>query len=346
MQRTVKDIVSLNLKHNISYFAFLIPTIYSYKSTQFWWLVLKLVILVLLGYFIYYTLTHNSEITWNEFYITLRSSDVFNILTISILLVFTMVNWGLEIFKWKVLAGKIQATSYKEAVKQSLASHAFALMTPNRIGEYGAKAIYYKKEMRKKVMLLNFVGNFYQLLATIFFGVISFALLSEWIIEFGPLANFSAPVLIYLTAIFAIVLMIRWLLKVPFVKRQKEQLTDGKSLLSTFKTRKVLMISLARYVVFASQFFFLITIFEELHPLMYAYVIASIGAMYLLSSIVPMLALFDFVVKGSAAIYIFSFFHFDPETILTITTLMWLLNFVLPAIIGSYFVLTFKPVET
>ena len=40
---------------------------FSYKSKQFWWLVLKLLILGLLGYFIYNTLTNNTKITWEEF---------------------------------------------------------------------------------------------------------------------------------------------------------------------------------------------------------------------------------------------------------------------------------------
>ena len=56
-----------------------------------------------------------------------------------------------------------------------------------------------------------------------------------------------------------------------------------------------------------------------------------------------MLSLFDVVLKGSVAIWVFTFFNIEPLTILSITTIMWLLNFVLPAIIGSYFVLTFKP---
>ena len=56
-----------------------------------------------------------------------------------------------------------------------------------------------------------------------------------------------------------------------------------------------------------------------------------------------MLSLFDVVLKGTVAVWVFSYFNIEPLTILSITTLMWIFNFVLPAIIGSYFVLTFKP---
>jgi len=318
---------------------------YSYKSKQFLWLVFKLIILVLLGYFIYYTLTHNSEITWSNFYIIIKYSGIIEPTTIFVLLSLTIINWALEIFKWYTLSNKIKPISFKEATKQSLASHAFSLITPNRIGEYGAKALYYQKSFRKKAMLLNFVGNFYQLLATIIFGVISLSFLMDWLIEMGPLANLSAPILISAIVFCGIILIVLLVSKIPWAKKTKEKLNQGKSLLSEFKTRKVFIISMVRYLVFAGQFFFLITILEESHPFLYSYVIALIGAMYLLSSIVPMLALFDFVVKGSVAIYVFSIFGFPPDTVLTITTLMWLLNFVLPALVGSYFVLKFKPIE-
>ena len=71
--------------------------------------------------------------------------------------------------------------------------------------------------------------------------------------------------------------------------------------------------------------------------------LSAITSVYLIASVVPMLSMFDFVLKGTVAIWIFSFYNVQPIIILSITSIMWLLNFVLPAIIGSYFVLTFKP---
>ena len=78
----------------------------------------------------------------------------------------------------------------------------------------------------------------------------------------------------------------------------------------------------------------------------YLKALSLIASVYLISSIIPMLAMFDFVVKGSVAVFIFSFWGCPPLIILSVTTLMWLLNFVFPAVIGSYYVLKFKPVES
>ena len=55
-----------------------------------------------------------------------------------------------------------------------------------------------------------------------------------------------------------------------------------------------------------------------------------------------MVFIFDLIVKGSVAVYLFSFAGVDELSILCITTVMWILNFVIPSIFGSYFVLNFN----
>jgi len=64
--------------------------------------------------------------------------------------------------------------------------------------------------------------------------------------------------------------------------------------------------------------------------------------MYLLVSIIPSIFIFDVIIKGSVAVYLFSFVGANELTILVIVTIMWLLNFVMPSIFGSYHVLNFS----
>jgi hypothetical protein len=51
----------------------------------------------------------------------------------------------------------------------------------------------------------------------------------------------------------------------------------------------------------------------------------------------------DFAVKGSVAVYFFGILGVNEWIVIFISTLMWFLNVVLPVVIGSYFVLNFKP---
>ncbi len=299
------------------------------------WLVFKLVILVLLSYFIYHTLANNSELSITEFQKTLSNSKVTNPFIALILIAFTGLNWTLEIAKWKILASKIKPISFNEAVTQSLASHSFALITPNRIGEYGAKALFYKKANRKSVVLQNFVGNFYQLFVTMIIGYAGIYYLSDFTSNIY-LEN-TYHLVILGTFVFCLLILFRhklsffntWL-RENFIKVNIKE--DG----------WVLLLSLVRYLIFSHQFYFLVTVFDV--EVSYIICMSSIAAMYFIASVIPMLSIFDFVVKGSVAVFVFSFLSMSPLIVLTITTLMWLFNFVLPAIIGSYFVLKFKPV--
>jgi len=63
--------------------------------------------------------------------------------------------------------------------------------------------------------------------------------------------------------------------------------------------------------------------------------------MYLIASIIPTIFIFDVVIKGSVALYLFSLADVNEVVVLAAITLMWLLNFVIPSLFGSYYVLTF-----
>ena len=112
-------------------------------------------------------------------------------------------------------------------------------------------------------------------------------------------------------------------------------------LLSVKNNKIVILISLLRYLVFSHQFYFLIYCFKL--NISYFEAMTAISSVYLIASCIPILSLFDVSLKGSVAIIVFSIFEIDSIQILSITTLMWLLNFVFPAIIGSYFVFQINP---
>ena len=147
----------------------------SYKTKQFFSLIIKLSIVIGCGYFIYLKLIENKQLKFTVFYQNLIENNVFTLKNGIILLVFTFFNWFFEISKWHSLISSISNCSFKKATIQSLASLTTSLITPNRIGEYGAKALYFEKNKRTKILGLNLVGNFYQMLMTLIFGVIGFS---------------------------------------------------------------------------------------------------------------------------------------------------------------------------
>jgi len=110
----------------------------------------KLSIVLGAFYFIYQKTVHNNVISLSDFILQLENTLFTNKKSMLYLLLFSIINWFFEIIKWKTLVFSIKNISFQEALKQSLGSLTASLFTPNRIGEYGAKAFYFYKTKRKK----------------------------------------------------------------------------------------------------------------------------------------------------------------------------------------------------
>lgn len=303
----------------------------AYKSKQFFFGLIKLIVVISAFLVIYNKLFHGDALSWNDFKMTLIESAIFNSYSILILLVLSFLNWLFEILKWQRLIAVIKPISFFESFKQCTSSLAASLITPNRIGEYGAKALFYKSKQRKTILGLNFLGNTSQLASTLLFGVFG---LTYIIKNHGYSLNLTNSQIIGICVLLVFITLI----SIWIFKRKKQHLKLGvfnKQML--FET---LFLSVLRYIIFSYQFYLLLHFFNL--EITYWTALAFISSMYLIASVIPAISLFDVVIKSSVAISVFSLLGFQALPILSITLVMWLLNFALPAIIGSYFVLTFK----
>ena len=310
-----------------------------YKTKQFFFVLIKLSIVIGAFYFIYNKLTENPELNFTEFKQFLSENDAFSTKNIAFLLVLSVFNWFFEILKWQKLVSFIRKLSYYDAFKQSLSALTASLLTPNRIGDYGAKALYFKPEQRKRVVLLNFLGNMMQMSTTLILGIIGFYLFeSKYEVEINY--HKLAKLLIVFLMIIAIGI---------FGIRQNRFKIKGFSIdkITSFIKRvpatihmSCLGISFIRYAIFSYQFYFLLLIFGI--NVSYFNAMIVITSMYLFASLIPSIFIFDVIIKGSVAIFLFSIVDVNELTILSIVTLMWILNFVIPSIIGSFYVLSFK----
>jgi len=93
-------------------------------------------------------------------------------------------------------------------------------------------------------------------------------------------------------------------------------------------------------LIFTFQFYYLLVLFGI--DMSYLEAMSAIACMYILSSIIPSIFIFDVIIKGGVAVYLFGLIGVSESIVLSIVTFMWILNFVLPSVIGSYHVLKFK----
>lgn len=310
-----------------------------YKTKQFFFALMKLSIVIGAFYFIYSKLSKNENLQFNDFITFLQKNDTFTPKTIVLLLILSVFNWFFEILKWQYLVKTIKQISFRNALEQSLGGATASLITPNRIGDYGAKAVYYAKPFRTKIMLLNLLGNMAQMTITTVFGVIGllvFVNRYQIDLDYDRLLKFG--LILLLISLFAVIGIKQNRFRIKgfsfeFILNFVKKLVLKKHLIN-------LSLSLIRYFIFSFQFYYLLIIFGV--DIEYTKAMVVITSMYFLASILPSISIFDVVIKGSVAVFLFGYVDVNELTILTSVTIMWLLNFVIPSVFGSYFVLNFK----
>ena len=309
----------------------------SHKAKQFFLVTIKLLIVSGAIYYIYWHFNGDKKIDFNQI------SDYLTFKNLLILTIFSCFNWILEIFKWRHLVSSFKEISFLEAMEQSLGSLTASIFTPNRIGEYGAKALYFPKENTKQIVLLNFIGNSSQMFVTTIFGVLGILLCSfditESMLWFSFKINFKTLFLVILVTI-------------SFIYYFKNYEFYGFSIKKLFLKilnfnyefhRNNLWFSMMRYLVFSIQFLFLLSIFEI--RLDFTTAIGTIFTMYFLASIIPTIHFMDVAIKGSVALFLFGQLGVDDWKIAAIISIMWIFNLVLPLLVGSVFVLSYKPLR-
>lgn len=296
-----------------------------HKAKQFLLLIIKLLIVSIALYYIYNQLQGDKKINWSLI------SNYLSIKSILILLSFSIFNWIFEILKWQNLVNSFKKISFLEAAKHSLGSLTASIFTPNRIGEYGAKMLYFKKENAKRIVLLNFIGNSSQMLVTTIFGIVGVLL-----IDF----KFQIPNWVIFGCFIVAILFLFLLKKVEIYGFSIQKLVQKISSFSFAFHRKNILFSVLRYLIFSTQFYILLLIFDV--ELTKEIAFGTIFTMYLFASIIPSIHFMDVAVKGSVAVYLFGQIGVESWKIISITSLMWIFNLVLPVLFGSYFVLRFK----
>jgi hypothetical protein len=302
----------------------------SHKAKQFFLVTVKLLIVSGAIYYIYWHFNGDKKIDFNQI------NGYLSFKTLLILIAFSCVNWVLEIYKWKHLVSSFKEISFLNAMEQSLGSLTASIFTPNRIGEYGAKALYFSKKNTKQIVLLNFIGNSSQMLITTIFGFIGFSLIGFSLFQFYSIWMIFG----FITLGILVIYLFRNIEIYGFsIKKLVQKIVAFKHEFH----RNNLWFSMMRYLVFSFQFLFLLFAFKI--KLDFTVALGTIFTMYFLASIIPTIHFMDVAIKGSVALFLFGQLGIEDWKIATIISIMWFFNLLLPLLVGSVFVLNYKPLR-
>ncbi|HYH55478.1 MAG TPA: lysylphosphatidylglycerol synthase domain-containing protein [Anseongella sp.] len=304
---------------------------------------MKLIILVLTCWFIYNKLSAPQSLEKiKAFFGQPFSPRTVWLLSATGLLM--VVNWGAEVFKWKFLVRKIEKVSLWKSTESLLAGLTLAIFTPNRIGEYGGRILYLERGNRVKGVFAMGVGAFSQMLVTNVIGGAAFFVFATRFIALNRTLEIALGIgiLVFCVLFILFYFNVRWLYIILLSFRFLRKFRRFFKVLLLYGKKELLislLYSLLRYLVFTTQHFLLIHLF--LPSVDYADAMMLISVILMVQSIIPTMAMLDDLgVRGATSAYFFAFVvpESDASFVLASAFGVWLVNIILPAIAGLFFV--------
>ncbi len=257
-----------------------------------------------------------------------------------------LVNWTIEAGKWRLLLKGTEEFSLLKSLQSVLTGVAVSVITPNRIGEYMGRILYLRNVNKIQGVTVTIIGSFAQLIITGFLGLtglvyyIIFIKYTTWL---NILLISSIMLCIVLTYFyFHLYKIIEWTSGIPFLKKIKTYLEivkrfDQKQLV------RILLLSLLRYVVYTFQFLLLLhlmMVYAPIQDLMF-----TIWLIFWAMAIVPTIAIAEIGVRGETALYFLLPLSANQIGIVSSSLMLWLINLIIPALIGCLFVYKMKIYE-
>lgn len=249
-------------------------------------------------------------------------------------LVAMLLNWGLEARKWQVLMQRIQQLSFLRAFTAVIAGTSIGLITPNRVGEFAGRVLFLDPGHRIDGAFATVLGSIAQFVITLLFGaMVSVA----YLLQAPPGADLALQGLTWAAigvGLLATVLYFepgllgRLFLAVPFLRRFERHV----QVLQSFQRPvlfRVFLLSGLRYGVFTAQFALVLIAFAAVP---WSTSALAVPLVFLVTTLVPTTMLTEIGVRVSAAV---AFIPGDPIGVMLASTVLWAVNLMLPAAVGS-----------
>lgn len=283
--------------------------------------------------------------SWESIKLSFVSRRVF-FLILAVLLIF--VNWGLEAWKWQLLVNHIHPIKFFQSFKAVLSGVSFSVTMPNRVGEYVGRMMYMPEGNRLRTISATIVGSLAQLIITMVAGSFGLLVLKKTIIEHYPQFTIWYHFAAYGVVFLLIVLVVVYFNVSSEVSQIRKWFKNSKYLylieaLANFDNKfllRLLFISLLRYTVFLLQYIFIFNFFEV--NVSVAATCWAMSVVFLALAIVPSIALVEVGLRGEISLKLLGIFSSNSLGIGVSTVTIWFLNLIVPAIVGSLFLLSFK----
>ena len=236
------------------------------------------------------------------------------------------LNYTIEAIKWKSVIASTNHFNLLQALRAVLVGQAFSFFTPARSGDYVGRSLFLAPGTKLKGITQMAWASYAQILMTICFGC--FAMF--WNLPFLPWLKWVAP----FGAIIALFLFFYnhplkgWLSKMNLLQ------------IPIALKWKLLALALARYSIFLMQYNWAAQMLAV--PVDWMDLSIAVMALLFFLSMIPAISLTDLVIRGQLFLLLMAPFYQNDITLIALTTLIWLVNFLIPSILGAFLLLGFR----
>ncbi|MEI6408656.1 MAG: lysylphosphatidylglycerol synthase transmembrane domain-containing protein [Bacteroidota bacterium] len=278
------------------------------------------------------------SVLFNQFLIQVKQADLLWLFATLILLPF---NWFMEAYKWRYFMQRYEPVSLKRAYAAVMVGVTFSLITPNRIGEFGGRLLFVQRVHQWKSISSNAVGGAAQYLVLLTGGLIG----AGWLVNRLWTPQFWWP---WLEACVVISLGLFYYFYfnpgrvLPILKKLTQvkwfaSAASGLQLVEQLKTRDLWIIlswSAIRYLIYTTQYYFMLRFFGIKTDIWAAF--SGISFIFMIQTILPVPAFAGLLLRGNLAVFVWSYFKAPEISSLASTFLLWIINLILPALVGTF----------
>lgn len=275
---------------------------------------------------------------WQNLKSATYSSEQLMYLLLALLLM--PFNWLLETAKWRQLLSSNWQASWWTTMKAVLAGISVSLLTPNRIGEYGGRAILAPAEQTGNVVFSSLVGSLCQWLAFLACGWPSLCWLLtsyyDWPVSLKLFSSWVVPGLIALSLLAARLEKLRkwwsrWSAHNRWWRWLRRRIGINKPIGYT-QFMIAFSLALLRFLIYSFQYLLLLWFFNL--SLGFSEGMMGIFSIYLIQAGIPLPPGFSVITRSELALLVWGNEIFDPLPVVSATFGVYLINLLIPALLG------------
>ena len=244
----------------------------------------------------------------------------------AVLLLLFLGNYLMEAIKWQNLLASWSPISILKSYKSVLIGQAFAFFTPARSGDYVGRILLLPPGNKMKGVAQLAWSSYAQLIITISIGSIALFFnlpFFPWIKWFMPLGLIAALFVYFHPGEFK-----GWLNKINQLQIENKLKLN------------LLGLSFLKYMIFILQYTWAVKMLNI--PITPIDLWIALGVLFLLLSIIPSISLTDLVIRGQIIVVLLEPYYNNSLMLICLSTIIWAVNFLLPAIIGAFLLINFR----